>query len=413
MASIEVDTRKAFLTIAKALDYVGIDDVHHSHRVAYMAFECAKALQWSSARQEQAFYTGLLHDCGVSSSREHLRLLENMAPTDVNQHCVRGFEALQATELLKPFAVAVRYHHTPWHELKLLPMDEDDRDMAALIHLADRVDFLRARYVDEGHPEIVTLYEGLIAENVLAKAGTLFNEQYAHTMADLVQTDGFWYAMEYDHIESIGMGFSSYQPLNGLLNMAQLKELAIFLANIVDAKSPFTFQHSEKVGLLAQQLAKDAGQPETVCEGIYISGLLHDVGKLRTPDEVLNHPGKLDERSQSTMRRHAVDTLITLDGLFPNSDIGRWAANHHERLDGSGYPYRLKEQQLDVPSRIIALVDVFQALSQKRPYKGRLSLDEIFSIIEPMVLDGKLDKDLYGLLVNHGDRYYQLAIQTL
>ncbi len=406
---IHVDTRLAFLTIARALDYVGIDDVHHAHRVAYIAYECGQLLNWSALKLEKTFYSGLLHDCGVTSSKEHLRLLGGMSPRNANEHCEQGFSALSENTLLSAFSDIVRYHHTPWEKLKHLDLDPETKDITALIHLADRVDFLRARYANNTHPEAVTLYEGLIAENILSKKGTLFQPTFAEAMARLVNIDGFWFAMDYDRIETIGLEFRAYKPFNTTLEINQIIELASFLANIVDAKSPFTYQHSQKVAKLSKMLAIDAGLSEKNSDMVYVAGLLHDVGKLKTPDEILYKNGPLEGVELSIMKRHSVDTMITLDHFFPGSKIGQWAANHHEKLDGSGYPYQLKGDQLDIESRIIAVADIFQALSQARPYRGQLTFEEIMGIMGPMVEDEKLDRDVFQLILSKQKEYYRAS----
>ena len=406
---IRVDTRQAFLTIARALDYVGIDDTHHSHRVAYIAYECGQLLSWSALKLEKTFYAGLLHDCGVTSNKEHLRLLGDMAPSKAEEHCERGYAELNKSELLKDFSEIVLYHHTAWCDLKDVALDDETKDIAAMVHLADRVDFLRSRYAHETHPEAVTLYEGLIAENILSKKETFFHPEFADAMARLVNIDGFWFAMDYERIETIGLEFSSYKPFNSVLHISEIKDLALFLANIVDAKSPFTYHHSQKVAEISKKLAQDSGLSDANCDMVYVAGLLHDVGKLKTPDEILYKDGPLEGVELSIMKRHSVDTMITLDNFFPDSKIGQWAANHHEKIDGTGYPYQLKGDQLDIESRIIAIADIFQALSQNRPYRGTLSFKEIEDIMQPMVEDGKLDKDVFWLIKKNESEYYSIS----
>ncbi|MBQ1782073.1 MAG: HD domain-containing protein [Gammaproteobacteria bacterium] len=407
---LTIDLRHAILMVARTLDFVGIDDLNHGHRVAYIAYKCARVLGWSEARCQFAYFAGLLHDCGVSSSREHLRLIANLQPEDSEAHCLRGERALMACPVLSHFATVVRYHHSAWTELLQLPLGDEERLMCGLIFLADRVDFLRARYLGESHQDLITLHEGLIAENILAHRGTLFAPELVDTMAHLVSLDGFWYAMDAASIEAIGQQFRDDYFGRRRLRVAEVTQLARLLAHIVDAKSPFTFEHSEKVALLSRVLAADLGLSLCQQQQIEIAGLLHDIGKLRTADEILHKGTALTDEEYSHIKRHTVDTEQILRGLFADSPIAGWAANHHERLDGSGYPYRKTAAELDLPSRIVAMADIFQALVQNRPYRGRLPVGEVLEIIAGQVDDGRLDGEVFAILSGDIDRYYLMAI---
>jgi len=408
---VNIDVRHALLAVATALDFVGVDDLHHGHRVGYMAYECADVLGWPDEKKQFAYFAGLIHDCGVSSSEEHLRLLKLMQPEDAQCHSQRGYEALLKCPILDVFAPVVLYHHTPWLELQSHELSVFDRDIAALIFLADRTDFLRARYTHGCHEELITLHESMVAENLLAHSGTLFEPEMVNAICQLVKKDGFWYNMDATHIELLGLEFKANHFYDKELDIDGVKQLARFLARIVDAKSPFTFHHSEKVALLAKLVAKDCGVSDTDAELLYVAGLLHDVGKLKTPDLLLHKEGKLTKEEYSIVKRHTVDTEHTLHRFFPKSVIGEWASNHHERLDGSGYPFSKQQEQLDLPSRILAVVDVFQALTQKRPYRGSLSLSEIGDIMQPMVDKGQLDAGVYSILLADIDNFYQLSTQ--
>ncbi|MCU8501128.1 HD domain-containing protein, partial [Vibrio vulnificus] len=134
-----------------------------------------------------------------------------------------------------------------------------------------------------------------------------------------------------------------------------------------------------------------------------------DIGKLRTPDSILHKEGPLSEIEYIHIKRHTVDTGVALNMIFPHSNIAQWAANHHERLDGSGYPYNKTAEQLDLPSRIIAIADVFQALSQNRPYRSKLSPQEITDIMWPMVEQNQLDGDVYAKLEQNLNHCYAMS----
>ncbi|MBE4598543.1 HD-GYP domain-containing protein [Vibrio navarrensis] len=411
-AHFEVDLKQALIWVARALDYVGVDDTHHNHRVAYIAYQCALKMGWDIRKAEFSYFAGMVHDCGVSETKEHLMLLEKLMPQDEQAHCIRGYQSLQQCNILAQFAKPILYHHTRWDELEQLDLDPFDKDVAALLYLSDRLDFLRAHYATDCHSDLVTLHEEMIADSVMAHAGTLFNPDMCQAMVPLIMTDGFWFAMESENIETIGLGFDHIDWLQKQLTVQDLMALGLFLARIVDAKSPFTYQHSQKVAEVARFLAGKSGLTEHEQEMIFIAGLVHDIGKLKTPDEILHKQGRLSDQEYTRIKRHTIDTELALHKVFPKSKIAEWASNHHERLDGSGYPYHKTEAELDVPSRIIAVADVFQALSQDRPYRGRMQQEEIEALMTQMVEDGKLCPSVFKTLKKHMHTCYQISIQS-
>ncbi|EDM60922.1 hdig domain protein [Vibrio parahaemolyticus AQ3810] len=410
IAGFEVDLKQALIWVARALDYVGVDDTHHSHRVAYIAYQCALALNWDLKKAEFCYFAGMIHDCGVSETQEHKMLLDELIPQDAKAHCLRGYQTLKQCRLLSQFAVPVLYHHTHWDELQHLDLPEFEKDVAALLYLSDRLDFMRARYVMNCHCDIVTLHEELIAECVLANAGTLFNPVMCEAMVKLIMTDGFWFAMESENIETIGLNFKSIDWLQKQLTIWDMNSLGLFLARIVDAKSPFTYQHSQKVAELSRYLAGKLGLDEHDQEMLFIAGLVHDIGKLNTPDEILHKEGALSKQEYTRIKRHTIDTQLALHKVFPNAKIAEWASNHHERLDGSGYPYHKTAEELDIPSRIIAVADVFQALSQDRPYRGRMSQTQIAEIMDDLIEQNKLCAHVYEVLEQNMTACYNISI---
>ncbi|EGQ7778190.1 TPA: HD domain-containing phosphohydrolase [Vibrio parahaemolyticus] len=410
IAGFEVDLKQALIWVARALDYVGVDDTHHSHRVAYIAYQCALALNWDLKKAEFCYFAGMIHDCGVSETQEHKMLLDELIPQDAKAHCLRGYQTLKQCRLLSQFAVPVLYHHTHWDELQHLDLPEFEKDVAALLYLSDRLDFMRARYVMNCHCDIVTLHEKLIAECVLANAGTLFNPVMCEAMVKLIMTDGFWFAMESENIETIGLNFKSIDWLQKQLTIWDMNSLGLFLARIVDAKSPFTYQHSQKVAELSRYLAGKLGLDEHDQEMLFIAGLVHDIGKLKTPDEILHKEGALSKQEYTRIKRHTIDTQLALHKVFPNAKIAEWASNHHERLDGSGYPYHKTAEELDIPSRIIAVADVFQALSQDRPYRGRMSQTQIAEIMDDLIEQNKLCAHVYEVLEQNMTACYNISI---
>lgn len=146
----------------------------------------------------------------------------------------------------------------------------------------------------------------------------------------------------------------------------------IILAGL-DAKDPYTYGHSMRVGHYAMLLARYMKLPEDVVEQVRHAGMLHDVGKIGTPDHILNKPGRLSSDETLVMQRHpiigsAMLTQVQLAGCARN-----WVLHHHERWDGNGYPDNLRGEEIAIEARIVSVVDAYDAMTSDRPYRRAMS----------------------------------------
>jgi HD-GYP domain-containing protein (c-di-GMP phosphodiesterase class II) len=189
-------------------------------------------------------------------------------------------------------------------------------------------------------------------------------------------------------------------------------ELARFFCRIVDFKSPFTSTHSSGVAACGQALAELAGFSILDQRLIYLSGFLHDIGKLCVPSEILEKPAKLSVEENAVMRHHSYYTnhILKRMGVFDNIRV--WSAYHHERLDGSGYPYQLKADELPQGARIIAIADVFAALTEDRPYRAGMRQTDVMNTLIEMAQKGMLDARLVKLLGSRFEEICALVLQT-
>jgi len=140
-------------------------------------------------------------------------------------------------------------------------------------------------------------------------------------------------------------------------------------------RDPYTARHQERVTELACAIAREMGIPDGQIEGIHAAGLMHDIGKIAVPTEILTKPGKLNDLEFSLIRRHpqvAYDILKGIEFPWPIADI---VLQHHERLNGSGYPNGLKGDEILLEARILTVADVVEAISSHRPYRPALGLD--------------------------------------
>jgi putative nucleotidyltransferase with HDIG domain len=161
------------------------------------------------------------------------------------------------------------------------------------------------------------------------------------------------------------------KAVHGRLQQAFLQSL-LGLANALEAKDPYTHGHSERVARLAGRLALRLGRPPGERRIIALAGLLHDLGKIGVPEAVLRKAGPLTEEEWALMRQHPVIGARILSPLEFFTEGTLIVRHHHERQDGSGYPAGLAGEAIPLGARIVAVADVFDALSSDRPYRGRL-----------------------------------------
>ena len=166
---------------------------------------------------------------------------------------------------------------------------------------------------------------------------------------------------------------------------------------MIDAKSHFTAGHSGRVADLAGQIGAAMGVLPARRRWLHRAALLHDIGKLGVSNSILDKPGPLDDREWVKMRDHAVHTQAILGRVGVLADMAPIAAAHHERLDGTGYPLGLKDDQIRRETRIITVCDFYDALSSNRPYRTAMTRAETLAVIEAEV--GKaIDPDCYEAL---------------
>lgn len=402
--SITIDLGQAIHALSDALDLVGVDEVCHGKRVGYMALQCGRSLGLSNPELEDLFHAGLLHDCGVSSTHMHRCLVNELDWEGSEFHCIKGSELLNQFPPLAHLAPIVRYHHTHWEALRAAKLPEKTTQLANLLYLVDRVDALTAPHYERD----LLLARHTVCDTVWRLSGSFFAPELVGLFLDLSGNEAFWLSLETRHL----MRFIYERERESRLapvSFPELKQLALLFARIVDAKSPFTMEHSLGTARLARFLAERAELPVEICEKIEVAALLHDLGKLQVPDEILEKPGALTREERSMIQRHSFETYQILRGIAGLEDITLWAAYHHETPDGRGYPFHRREAELTVEMRIIAVSDVFQALAQRRPYRKPLVPDEILELLRTFVQQNHLDGDLVELVGRHLPASWQAA----
>ena len=179
--------------------------------------------------------------------------------------------------------------------------------------------------------------------------------------------------------------------------LTSIEHVLVSMANTVEAKDVYAQGHSLRVADMAVTLGKKMELSEEEIDALRLGGILHDIGKISVPGEILNRPGKLTPDEFEIVKTHPdVSCNICLPlrkSLGLALDVIRY---HHEKLDGSGYPDGLKEDEISIIARIAAIVDIFDALISNRPYRNALSREEAFAVLQKEANEGKLDKTIVG-----------------
>jgi len=161
-----------------------------------------------------------------------------------------------------------------------------------------------------------------------------------------------------------------------------LNEVARAFADIIDAKSPFTFEHSRRVADYAVAMGRAQSFNEEQLRRLYRAGLLHDIGKLGVSNRILDKPGPLDAAEREAMERHPANSFSILERVSAFRDFAWTAALHHEKLDGSGYPYGVTGDKLDGNARCLVVADIYDALTTDRPYRAGMTNEAAFALID-------------------------------
>lgn len=185
-----------------------------------------------------------------------------------------------------------------------------------------------------------------------------------------------------------------YLFLDNEVRSREIKDIINIFSNIIEYKSSFTIKHSrnlaKKIEVMADYYEKNTDEKVK----LIIAASLHDIGKLTIPNEILNKPGKLTDQEYEIIKKHPYYTRIFLESARGFKEITEWASNHHEKLDGSGYPRGLKGDKLDFNSRLMSCLDIYQALTENRPYREKFSHKKSMNILRDMGKEGLIDKDI-------------------
>jgi putative nucleotidyltransferase with HDIG domain len=214
------------------------------------------------------------------------------------------------------------------------------------------------------------------------RSGRWFDPGVVAALDALVADGSLWEGLD-AALPELERQVAAHEPSDRarLATVEEIDRLVAAFASIIDAKSSFTFRHSERVADLVLRIGAALGLAGSDLQQLRRAALLHDIGKLALPNRILDHPGELSADDRARVHEHPRHTARILGRVPVLSPVAATAAAHHERLDGSGYPDGLRGDVLDRPTRILAVADVFDALTSDRPYRPALPDADALAIV--------------------------------
>ncbi len=315
---------------------------------------------------------------------------ENHTEAMLAQRCERGADIATQLQLGGPVAEAVRNLDEHW-DGSGFPHGKRGNAIPILSRIcliAQQLDVFAAA---EGPERAVAL--------LCTRRAAWFDPELLAVMRSLQESGRLWtYCVPGEDVEETRHAVLALDPgLITELTEARIDRICEAFASIVDAKSPFTFRHSMSVMRIAGAIAEQLDVAPSVRDTIRRAALLHDLGKLSVSNSILDKEGRLTAAEWAQVREHPGYTGSILRRVPSFEPVALLAEQHHERLDGSGYPHGRRATDLSLASRIIALADCYSAMAETRPYRDGLAKEEVFARLAADVPD-KLDAVCFAAL---------------
>ena len=215
---------------------------------------------------------------------------------------------------------------------------------------------------------------------VRSRAGRWFDPSLVASLESLAGEQHVWAAMLSNDLPRM---VTELEPRSLVreVDEAYLDDIAAGFARVVDAKSPFTAGHSERVSLFSDLVAEEMGYAPERRRWLRRAALLHDIGKLGVSNTVLDKNGRPSEDEWVAIKRHPELGRTILSKIAALQDTATIAGNHHERLDGKGYPHGIGGRDIDLDTRIVTVADIFDALTADRPYRKAMTITDALELM--------------------------------
>lgn len=373
----------------------------HHRRTGVISYMIGKEMGLTQDELTDLVLAASLHDIGALSVQERDTLIVQDVE-DPNPHCIMGFKMLRSFEVFKNIAMIIKHHHIKYGNRHVYI--EDIPIQSYIIHLADRVDIKidPNRFILDHKQDVI--------DHIEERTGEVFNPDVFKAFMNVCKSEIFWININNMTMDQLLDKIDYTFEVN--LNLSQIVEFGHVISRIVDYRSHYTAAHSFTVAHIAHHIGKIIGMSKEDNIKLLVAGLLHDIGKISIDPGIIEKKGPLTDSEYNQIKLHSYYSGQILNELNQTEwfqDIVTWAKNHHEKLDGAGYPLSLQDEEIDRGTRIITISDILAALMEDRPYRNAMSIESAFDIIEQNSCKG-LCKDLVDTLRTHKEDLNQIIL---
>ena len=354
----------------------------HGSRVGYLVAKMLEAKGVSEREILKGYLIGLLHDVGAYKTEEIDKLIQ-FETKNVCEHSIYGYLILELSEIMGDMAEVILYHHTPWN--KIIGLSPEKKEMANLIFLADRVEI----YVRNKHEAI---------DIELLKKHQFYSEENLELFVNADQK----YDLQKRLMDGSFINDTEKYLYRAEFSEEELKKWIRMVAFLIDFRSESTVTHTITMVSASVAIAKKMGLSKQQLDEVYTGAYIHDLGKIAIPVEILEKPGKLTFDEMEVMKTHILLTGNIIRGHV-SDNVYKIAMRHHEKVNGKGYPYGIEAEDMTLAEKIVAVADIYSALSGKRSYKEKFDKEKIISIMEQLAEQCQNDKEVIQVLVDNFD----------
>lgn len=388
--------------VCRTLNHVDERLVDHGIRVAYIVLKMLEAEGISDQKRirDLCFLT-MVHDVGAYKTEE-INDMVQFETGNVWNHSIYGYLFLKYLSPFSELSSVILFHHTDYEKLIRIPdLQSDIIKWAQIVNLADRMDVC----MQTGEVKDITNFLERFREKK-------FSSEVVDLFLNVEKKDHVLENLRRNHEEKLNISKEVFMSLG---NPSYAKEeIDTYLKMIVyaiDFRSPFTVIHTITTTSISRELAVLMDLDENQVTQIYYGALLHDLGKIGIPVEILEYPGKLSPQAMKIMKTHVNITEEIMNGEI-EPVVAKIALRHHEKLDGSGYPRGLKSNDLTLSERIVAIADIVSALYGRRSYKEAFGKEKIVGILSEMKENGLLCYQTVDIMIKHFDEIMENVRNT-